>query len=103
MKSKYQILFWRDIPAQIKLRGDRQRLNKSLPERFQEAIDEAAMRVRATSTDEYLEEWRASEWYESDQEVELLAESVLEMIEADYPNKRLKSIIANKGYDQIIG
>jgi hypothetical protein len=55
MTVEYQILYWRDIPAQVRVRSGRQRVTRPLPARFQEAIDEAAMRGRATSTDEYLD------------------------------------------------
>ena len=60
MSVTYQIVYWRDIPAQIKLRSENGRLARSLSPRFQEAIDAAAMRANATGTDAYLEEWRTS-------------------------------------------
>ncbi len=34
----YQIMYWNDIPAQIKVQSGRQRAKKILPQRFQEAI-----------------------------------------------------------------
>jgi hypothetical protein len=99
MSANFQILYWRDIPAQIKLRSGRQRLAQPLPDRFQQAIDEAAMRARATGTDDYLNEWRASEWQSRDQEPEPLAHALLEEIERDYPPDRLEALVANKGFN----
>jgi hypothetical protein len=99
MSISYQILYWRDIPAQIKVRGASQRINRPLSPRFQEAIDEAAMRADATSTDAYLEEWRSSEWQEMEDEAEQLADALAAQIEAEYTPERLKRLKANKGYE----
>lgn len=95
----YQVVYWRDIPAQIKLRAGRDRRSYSLPARFQEAIDEAAMLSRATSTDAYLEDWRTSEWQPIDGELEQLATDLLTALDAEYPPERLKLLIANKGFE----
>jgi hypothetical protein len=95
----YQVVYWRDIPAQIKLRAGRDRRSYSLPPRFQEAIDEAAMLSRATSTDAYLEDWRTSDWKPIDGEPDQLATDLLAAIEADYSPERLKTIVVNKGYN----
>jgi hypothetical protein len=62
MSTQYQIVYWRDIPAQVKVRQGSRRVSRQLSLRFQEAIDEAAMRGQATDTDDYLAEWRSSEW-----------------------------------------
>ena len=59
------VIYWRDIPAQVVAeegRGrKRQQAKVELPRRFALAIDEAAMRDGADSTDDYLAEWRKSE------------------------------------------
>lgn len=94
----YQVVYWRDIPAQIKLRTGRDRRSYSLPPRFQEAIDEAAMLSRSTSTDSYLEEWHTSEWQPIVGDLEQLAAELLAALEEDYTPERLKAIVANKGY-----
>lgn len=99
MSISYQILYWRDIPAQIKVRSGSQRINRPLSPRFQEAIDEAAMRADATSTDAYLEEWRSSDWQEMEDEAEQLADALAAQIEAEYTPERLKRLKANKGYE----
>ncbi len=45
MTTTCEIVYWRDIPAQVKARAGRQRATKPLSERFQQAIDIAAMRL----------------------------------------------------------
>ena len=52
------VIWWREIPAQVTAKEGRQRAAAELPERFQEAIDAAAMRAGLIGTDTYLEEWR---------------------------------------------
>jgi hypothetical protein len=96
----YQIIFWRDIPAQIKLRDGRNRLSRPLSDRFQEAIDEAAMRAKITGTDAYLDEWRTSDALEREGEAAAVAEAVLAEIETAYPDERLRRLVQNKGQEE---
>jgi hypothetical protein len=56
MISSYQIVSWRDIPAQVKARSGRTRAGRELSERFQVFIDRAAMRAGLFNTDDYLAE-----------------------------------------------
>lgn len=100
MPIQYQIYYWRDIPAQVRLRSGGQRLARSLDPRFQEAIDEAAMQARTTSTDDYLEDWRTSDWLEQDADLDLesFAADLVEKIEADFPPDRLEAFKKNKGW-----
>jgi hypothetical protein len=58
--ASYQVLYWRDIPTQIKMRADGKRLSAQLPQRFQTWIDRIAMRDGLTGTDAYLEQWQWS-------------------------------------------
>ncbi|MFN2163728.1 MAG: virulence factor, partial [Candidatus Promineifilaceae bacterium] len=69
MTINYQIIFWRDIPAQIKLKEGRERLGRPLSKRFGVAIDEAAMRAGLTESSDYLAQWRKSAWQERDGEL----------------------------------
>ena len=97
MTTSYQILYWRDIPAQIKLRSGSQRLSRSLSDRFQQAIDSAAMLARTTSTEDYLEEWRSSDWMEREGEPAQAADVLLAEIETAYPPERLQSLVLKQG------
>ena len=59
--AHYQILYWYDIPLQVRSREGRERANVSLPPRFQEAIDAAAMAARLTGDEAYTDGLRWSE------------------------------------------
>ena len=99
MSHTYQIVYWRDIPAQVRLRSGRERISRSLSPRFQEGIDIAAMLGRATTTDDYLEEWRSSEWLtgEGDPDPERFADDLVNQLESDYPPARLEVLMRNEG------
>jgi len=99
MTSSYQIVYWRDIPAQVRARLDRERVARPLAERFQVAIDAAAMRANATSTDEYLEDWRTSDWQPGEGDPASLADRWVAQIEADYPQERLEALVRTGGYE----
>lgn len=99
MNTQYQIVYWRDIPAQIKVRQGSRRVSRQLTSRFQEAIDEAAMRGQATDTDDYLAEWRSSEWQTSEEDAEQLADALAAQIEKEYSAERLRDLKINKGYE----
>lgn len=58
---QYQILYWRDIPVQIKLFTGRRPSSHTLPGRFQLAIDRIAMQEGLVGTDAYLDQWHWSE------------------------------------------
>lgn len=59
--ARYQILYWQDIPAQLRAFDDGKPINRPLPPVFQEEIDRLAMEEGLFGTDDYLEQWRWSE------------------------------------------
>jgi Virulence factor len=97
--TQYQILYWRDIPAQVKIRAGSKRTARRLSDRFQEGIDEAAMRAKVTGTDEYLAAWRRSEWQERDSPPDVLADALVTELEAAYPEDRVLALVQNEGHD----
>ncbi len=94
-------VFWRDIPAQVIVGKGRRAAKIQLPERFEQAIDRCAMKVGAKDDDAYLGEWRkvgpTNVDGESDQAV---AEAEASRLEADFDLDRIKTLIANDGWDQ---
>ncbi len=59
--AKYQIMYWHDIPVQVRAGERRDRVSIELPQRFQEAVDSAAMAAELTGTDAYLDGFHWSE------------------------------------------
>jgi hypothetical protein len=97
--TTFQVVYWRDIPAQVKVRSGRTRAAKPLANRFQEAIDAAAMGSGASETDTYLAAWRTSEAEERDGEPESVAVALVAELESAYPPERLEALVANGGKD----
>jgi Virulence factor len=60
--TEYQITYWREFPSLVTAREGDDVAKSPLPQRFQEAIDEAAMRLGAVDSDAYLEGWRRADW-----------------------------------------
>ena len=78
------IVYWRDIPAQVIVGKGRKASKIQLPERFEQAIDRAAMKIGAEDTDSYLAEWRKAESYSVDGEPDLIAKSEATRIDTEY-------------------
>ena len=98
--SRCQVVYWRDIPAQVKLRQGRTRLSRPLPNRFQDSIDRAAMEAGPFGSDAYLSEWRTSDWEERDGDPESVSQTLVAEIDQAYPRERLKAMIAALGFQQ---
>ena len=96
-------LFWRDIPAQVIAetgRGrNRQQAKIELPRRFAIAIDAAAMRDGADSTDDYLAEWRRSEPISCSDDLDSEVAKLAANIEADYPAGRVRKLVESGGFE----
>ncbi len=92
------IVYWRDIPAQVIVGKGRRGAKRVLEERFEQAIDRAAMKVNAKDTDAYLAEWRKAEPYPMDGDPAEIAEAEGTRLEAEYDTDRIKALIANDGW-----
>jgi hypothetical protein len=57
----FQILYWQDIPSQIKAWDDFDEIKIDLGARFADRIDRAAQSQGLTSTDDYLAQWKWSD------------------------------------------
>lgn len=91
------IVYWRDIPAQITVGKGRRGTKAQLPERFEQAIDRAAMKSGAAGTDEYLSEWRKGTPYQVEGDPAEIIASETARIEQEYDTERMKVLIENGG------
>jgi hypothetical protein len=92
------VILWRDIPAQVTSGSGRRATRALLSERFQEAIDAAAMAAGLSGTDGYLAEWRR-EAVARDGEVgaEAAVQAEAARIEQDYTHDALARLVRAKG------
>ena len=92
MSAKLITVLWRDIPAQVIVKKGRSTAKAVLADRFQVAIDRAAMRAGKGSSDKYLEDWRRVARSCSD---DLQAE-------ADAEAQRLESLFDDQALERLI-
>ena len=92
------IVYWRDIPAQVIVGKGRRGAKRQLEERFEQAIDRAAMKVGAQDTDAYLAEWRKSAPVAVEGAPDDIVAAEANRLEAEYDQDRLKALIDNDGW-----
>lgn len=61
MLTTYKILFWQEIPSQIKAEDEREEVTVSLSPRFMERIDQLAAKRGLQGSDDYLAQWQWSD------------------------------------------
>ena len=91
------IVYWRDIPAQVIVGKGRSAARAALPERFEQAVDRAAMKAGLRDGDGYLAEWRRAGPVEMAGEPDRIAAGAAARLDADYPPERLKTLGDNGG------
>ncbi|MCF6443362.1 virulence factor [Nereida sp. MMG025] len=96
--AQVTIVYWRDMPAQVIVGKGRRGVKKPLPERFEQAIDRAAMKSGAAGTDDYLAEWRKADPYTVEGADEDVADAEIARIDTEYDQDRIKALIANNGW-----
>lgn len=97
--SEVTIVFWRDIPAQVIVGRGRKAAKAPLPERFEQAIDRAAMRAGMAGSDEYLSQWRKADPITEPGTPEEAAAAVAARIDAEYDTARIIALVDNLGYN----
>ena len=91
------IVSGRDIPAQIIVKRGRNSARVQLPQRFQEAIDRAAMRAGKGGSEAYLADWKRSEPKACGDDLQAEAEAEAAHIAQGYSDDDLARLIKNKG------
>ena len=96
--AQLTIIWWRDIPAQVTAKAGRIAAKRELPQRFQKAIDRAAMRGNARDTDAYLAQWRRGAPAPCGDDLEAAVAAEAARLERDYDDARLAALVANGGH-----
>lgn len=92
--ARYQIMYWKDIPTQIKAEDKEGNTAKAmLPQRFSDAVDRAAMAEGSTDSADYLMGW---DWgYEQERagSAQAVVDAIIAELDAEFSPSRLKEII----------
>lgn len=91
--TEYQITSWHQIPSMVVARSGDDVAKVQLAARFQEAIDEAAMRMGETDADAYLAGWTKSPWLEIDGTPADVASRIATELESELTDDALIAIL----------
>jgi hypothetical protein len=78
----YKVLFWAEVPTQIRAEDDSDDVTLSLDPRFMEHIDLLAAKRGLQSADDYLAQWKWSDEAERPGSAQEVAEAVKAELEA---------------------
>lgn len=99
--AQLTIVYWRDIPAQVIVKLGRQSEKAPLSERFEKAIDRAAMRAGLTGTDAYLSEWRRATPIEVSDDLVMECKNAVKNLEDEFTDDLLKTLIQQSGHRHV--
>lgn len=87
--TQYQVTFWRDLPSMVAARDGDGSARVMLADRFQGAIDEAAMRLGSTGSDDYLDGWTKGEWTDAEGTPADVVQRIADDLDRQWPQQRL--------------
>ena len=88
---------WRELPSMVVARAGDETVKAELAKRFQEAIDEAAMRLGDTGADDYLAGWERTPWTTADGAPAEVLDRVTAALDAEWPADRIASYLDGLG------
>jgi hypothetical protein len=91
--SEYQVMRWREIPSMVVARSGETTIKIMLASRFQEAIDEAAMRLGEIDADAYTSGWNRDPWVEVDGAPDVVAARIVEDLENELSEEKLSALL----------
>ncbi len=81
--ATYKILYWQEVPSQIKADDGLDEVTVPLPPRFMERIDRLAAQRGLQGADDYLAQWTWSDEMEREGSAEEVAQAVLAELERE--------------------
>lgn len=91
--AKYKILYWKGIPSQVRATDENGRASRQLPQRFQEAIDEAAMSLGKIGTDSYTNGFVWGDELEQPGTAKEVADAIATELEEEHPSVDWRSLV----------
>ncbi len=80
--ATYKILYWKEIPTQIRVEDESDTVTAALDDRFLKLVDAQAMREGAADSDAFLAAWHWGDEEERDGSAHEVAEALKAEIEA---------------------
>ena len=85
--AEYQVLYWREIPAQVRVFDGRKAVSAKMPDRFQEEIDQVAMEEGLEGSDDYLDLWKWTKKLERPGTAQEILKALLQELEEEHDNR----------------
>ena len=82
--ARFKVLYWQELPTQIKVEDDEDDLTMMLDDRFMKLIDVLAAKRGLQDADDYLAQWKWSD----EEEREGSAQEVAEAVKAELESKK---------------
>lgn len=95
--TEYQVTRWRDLPSMVAAREGTETVKAELAGRFQEAIDEAAMRLGDTGAEDYLAGWDRSPWTPAEGTPDEVLDRVTAQLDAEWSDDRIADYLDGLG------
>jgi hypothetical protein len=80
--ATYKILYWQEVPSQVKAEDDQDEVSLPMPARFMERVDRLAMQRGLQGSDDFLAQWHWSGEEEREGSALAVAEAVVSELEA---------------------
>ena len=91
--ATYQIMYWQDIPRQLKVKDETGTVKRFLPDRFQKAINSAAIAASKSDPDAYMNGWKWGPREERAGPASEVADALVAELDLAYPQERLRELI----------
>ena len=95
--TDFQVTKWRELPSMVAARAGDETVKAELAPRFQEAIDEAAMRLGETGADDYLMGWDRTAWTSAEGAPAEVLDRVTSELDAEWPADRIATYLDGLG------
>jgi hypothetical protein len=80
--ASYKILYWQEVPSQVKAEDDQDEVTVPMPSKFLERIDHLAIQRGLQQSDNYLAQWQWSEEQDRPGTAREVAEAVVAELES---------------------
>lgn len=84
---------WREIPSMVVARSGETTIKIMLASRFQEAIDEAAMRLGEIDADAYTSGWNRDPWTQAEGAPDAVAAQIVEELEKEFSEEKITALL----------
>ena len=81
--ATYKILYWQEVPSQVKAEDNEDEVSLPLSSRFMERVDRMAMQRGLHGSDDFLAQWHWGEEQERDGSAQEVAAAVVAELEAE--------------------